>query len=121
MLFGTGTLETASANPVAYKGGGSFFDFKIPGNGLATRFEAFTQWGQDTPGYAPGSLQPAATIKAGNMHVGLNPNNDWSGIFQNSYATTYNLTYGANRVRVVRRPWEVPPGRGPVPHPARRT
>src|SRR5262249_1809976 len=70
-LFGTGPLVTASANPVAYKGGGSYFDFTVPPNGLATRFEVFTQWGKDIPGYAPSSLQPAATIKAGNMHVGL--------------------------------------------------
>ena len=111
-LFGTGPLETAGANPVAYKGGGSYFDFEIPGDGLATRFETFTQWGKDTPGFAPNSLQPAPTIKAGNMHVGLNANNYYSDIFTNSYATTYNLTYGANRVRVVRRPSEVP---GPRP------
>ena len=50
VLFGTGPLVAASPNPVAYKGGGSYFDFKIPGDGLATRFEVFTQWGKDTPG-----------------------------------------------------------------------
>jgi hypothetical protein len=91
-LFGTGPLVAASPGPVAYKGGGSYFDFKIPGNGLATRFEVFTQWGKDTPGYAPSSLQPAATIKAGNMHGGLNPNNYFTPTLDNSYVTTYNLT-----------------------------
>ena len=119
-LFGTGPLVTASADPVAYKGGGSYFDFKVPADGLATRFEVFTQWGKDTPGFAPGSLQPAETLNGGNMHVGLNPNNFYSQSFENSYATTYNLTYGANRVRSVRRPWQVPPGPGAGPRPPRR-
>ncbi|WZP01180.1 hypothetical protein EP7_005574 (plasmid) [Isosphaeraceae bacterium EP7] len=118
-LFGTGALVTASPDPVDYKGGGSYFDFKIPGQGLATRFEVFTQWGKDTPGFAPGSLQPAAILQGGNMHVGLNPFNGYSQDFDNSYVTTYKLTYGANRLRSVRRPSEVP-GPGAVPTPPRR-
>ena len=118
-LFGTGPLVTANANPVAYKGGGSYFDFKVPDNGAATRVEAFTQWGKDVPGYAPGSLQPAAMIDAGNMHVGLNPLNNASASFDNSFAGTYSLTYGANRVRAVRRPSQVPPYPGPGPRPTR--
>jgi hypothetical protein len=120
-LFGTGPLVTASPDPVAYKGGGSYFDFKIPGKGLATRFEVFTQWGKDTNGFAPGSLQPADTLNGGNMHVGLNPINYYSQDFNNSYVTTYNLTYGANRVRTVRRPSEVPQGPAPGSRPTRRT
>ena len=120
VLFGTGPLVTASPDPVAYKGGGSYFDFKVPDDGLATRFEVFTQRGTDTPGFAPDSLQPAETLNGGNMHVGLNPNNIYSQTFDNSYVTSYKLTYGSNRVRSVRRPWQVPPGPGPGPRPSRR-
>jgi hypothetical protein len=122
-LFGTGPLVTASPDPVAYPGGGSYFDFEIPADGLATRFEVFTQWGQDTPGFAPGFLQPPAPTNGGNMHVGLNPNNYFTPTFDNSYVTSYTLEYGTtlNRVRSVRRPWEVPPGPGPGPRLARRT
>jgi hypothetical protein len=120
-LFGSGPLVTVSPGPVAYKGGGSYFDFKVPENGLATRFEVFTQWGQGTPGFAPGSLQPAATLQGGNMHVGLNPDNGFSQYFDNSYVTSYQLTYGANRVKSVRKPWEVPQGPAPGSRPARQT
>ena len=38
--------------------------------------------GQGHPGLAPGSLQPAETLKGGNMHVGLNPNNYYSQAFE---------------------------------------
>jgi hypothetical protein len=122
-LFGTGPLVTASPDPVAYQGGGSYFDFKIPADGLATRFEVFTQWGRDTPGFAPGFLQPPAPTNGGNTHVGLNPNNYYTPTFDNSYVTRYTLEYGKtlNRVRSVRRPWQVPPGPGPGPRLARRT
>jgi hypothetical protein len=120
-LFGTGPLVTASPDPVAYKGGGSYFDFEVPADGLATRFEVFTQWGKDTPGYAPSSLQPAATLNAGNMHVGLNPNNYFKPFLENSYVTTYNLTYDSSRVRSMRRPSGVPKGLGPGSRLARRT
>ena len=72
-LFGTGPLVTASPDPVAYKGGGSYFDFKIPGNGLATRFEVFTQWGKDTPGFAP-RFVAAGRDPQGRQHArGLEP------------------------------------------------
>ena len=77
-------------DPIAYKGGGSYFDFDLPGNGLATRFDVFTQWGKDTPGFAPKSLQPADTLDGGNMEVGLNPKNYYSHTFDHSYATSYN-------------------------------
>lgn len=120
-LFGTGPLVTASPNPVAYKGGGSYFDFKVPADGLATRFEVFTQWGKGIPGYAPSSLRPAPTTDGGNMHVGLNSGNYYTQFFDNSYATTYSLTYGANRARSMRKPGEVPSGPGPGPRLSRRS
>jgi hypothetical protein len=122
-LFGTGPLVTASANPVAYPGGGSYWDFTVPAGGLATRFEVFTQWGKDVPGYAPSSLAPAQTLNAPNMHVGLNPRNAFTQFMENAYAITYNLTYNTSLVRgggSVRRPWQVP-GPGPglrLPRPA---
>lgn len=120
-LFGTGPLATASANPVAYQGGGSYFDFTVPENGLATRFEVFTQWGKDVSGYAPSSLQPAATVKGGSMHVGLNSANYYSQFFDNSYATKYSLTYGSSRVRSAPSPGQTPAGPGPGPRLAKRT
>jgi hypothetical protein len=117
-LFGaipTGGLVPASPDPIAYKGGGSYFDFKVPATGLASRFDVFTQWGKSFPGFAPKSLQPAATLNGGNMHVGLNQKNYYTFTFDNSYVTEYQLVYGWQRGRSVRRPWQVPSGPGPGP------
>ena len=108
VLFGTGPLVTASPDPVAYKGGGSYFDFK-PRARARDPVRGLHPVGQGHPGLRPSSLQPAETLKGGNMHVGLNPNNGYSQTFDNSYVTRYKLTYGSNRVRSVRRPWQVPP------------
>jgi hypothetical protein len=121
-LFGAvpaGGLVPTSPNPIAYKGGGSYFDFKVPATGLASRFDVFTQWGKDFPGFAPSSLQPADTLNGGNMHVGLNPKNYYTYTFDNSYATNYKISYGASRIPKAGRNSSVPSGPGPVPRTVR--
>jgi hypothetical protein len=90
-LFGTGSLVTDSANPVPYKDGGSYFDFDIPGTGLVTRLDAFTQWGKDIVGYAPKSLQPPDVLDGGNMNVGRNKKNLYYNEIYHSYVTEYTL------------------------------
>ena len=122
-LFGTGSLVLPKdqLDPIAYKGGGSYFDFDLPGNGLATRFDVFTQWGKDTPGFAPKSLQPDATLDGGNMEVGLDPKNYYSHTLYHSYATSYKLTYGASSAKSVRRPSKLPQVSGSVPRRGKRT
>jgi hypothetical protein len=120
-LFGTGPLVTDSANPVVYKDGGAYFDFDVPANGIVSRFDVFTQWGKDNPGFAPKSLQPADTIDHGNMHVGLDPKNDYSPNFDNSYVTTYTLKYDSNNVTGTQRPSKLPPVSGSGPRRGKRT
>ena len=102
-LFGTGDLTLASPDPVAYKGGGSYFDFNVPDNGVATRFDVFTQWGKDVPGYAPTSLQPPDVVDHGNMEVGYDPKNYYTPNMRHSYVTTYSIAYGANTVQGTRK------------------
>jgi hypothetical protein len=92
-LFGTGPLVPASPDPIAYKGGGSYFDFKVPATGVVSRFDVFTRWGKAFPGFAPASLRPLDILNGGNMHVGLNGYNIYSPDFDNSYVTSYKITW----------------------------
>jgi hypothetical protein len=102
-LFGTGALTLASPDPIAYKGGGSYFDFNVPANGVASRFDVFTQWGKDVPGYAPTSLQPPNVVDHGDMEVGFDPKNYYTPNMKHSYVTTYSIAYGANTVTSLRK------------------
>ena len=108
-LFGTGPLVTDSPAPVAYKDGGSYFDFKVPGNGLATRFEVFRNWGVSIEGDPSKSLQPANVSHPGNMEVGLNPANEWTqnDYFSHSYVTHYSIDFDPDLVKSVRKPSQV--------------
>jgi hypothetical protein len=110
-----------SAVAVAEKDGGSYFDFKIPEDGAATRFDAFTQWGKDTPGFAPESLQPAPVLDGVQMHVGLNPKNFYSPTFDDSYVNKYSLTYDSSSVNSAKRPSKPPPVSGSGPRRGNRT
>jgi hypothetical protein len=118
-LFGTGAVLN-SPDPVKYTGGGSYFNFAVPTGALASRFEVFTQWGKNTPRYAPGTLQTPAVIKGDNMKVGTNPHNGYTRFIDTSYAITYTLTYGATSLKTTRKPTKTPAVLSRALHPAKR-
>jgi hypothetical protein len=118
-LFGTGAVLN-SPDPVNYTGGGAYFNFAVPTGALASRFDVFTQWGKDTPGYAPGTLQTPAVIKGDNIKVGTNPHNGYTRFIDTSYATTYTLTYGATSLKTTRKPTKTPAVLSRALHPAKR-
>ena len=121
-LFGVGPAVLNSADPIAYPGGGSYFNFAVPTGGLASRFEVFTQWGKDIPGFAPGTLQTPPIVNTNNnMEVGTNSKNYFTKYFDHSYVTGYSLTYGSAAVKSVRKLSKGPAVRGRGPHRANRT
>jgi hypothetical protein len=113
-LFGAipaGGLVPASPKLKSYTGG-SYVDFQAPTGGLATRFDVFSNWGKEIPGFSPYSFQPP--VSSGSMHVGLNPSNNYSQYFDNSYAY-YKNTYVSKLNRRVGKTSSQSPGAGPRP------
>ena len=105
---------TNSANPVAYKDGGSYFDFDIPANGAATRFDAFTQWGKDTPRLRPPChcSRPTSSTTA-NMEVGLDPKNYYSHIDSiTAMSPIIHSRTTSSNVKSAQRPSKTPPVSG---------
>jgi hypothetical protein len=113
---------TNSAEPVADKDGGSYFDFKIPEDGAATRFDAFTQWGVPIEDDPTRSLQPPNVVDHLNMRVGLNPKNYYSRDIDpsSSYVTDYSIDFNSPAVKSVRKPLQVSPDIRSNTRPAKR-
>ena len=111
-----------SAVAVAEKDGGSYFDFKIPEDGAATRFDAFTQWGVPVEDDPTMSLQPPKAVDHQNMRVGLNPKNYYSRDIDpsSSYVTDYSLDFDSPGVKSVRKSLQVSPEIRSKPRPAKR-
>ncbi len=119
-LFGTGAPSTIGAGLVADKDGGSYFDFAIPEDGAATRFDAFTQWGVPIEDDPTMSLQPPNISTSDSMKVGLNPKNYYSRDIETSYVTDYSLDFDSPGVKSVRKSLQVSPDIRSKPRPAKR-
>jgi hypothetical protein len=95
-LFGTGSLELTNEEPLYYpnKGTSSYtYDLRVQSGGLVTRFDVFSNWGQDVQGFSPRSFQPGDP--GGYSYMSALPLNSNSQVlFDNMYAY-YTLSYGS--------------------------
>ena len=94
-LFGTGSLELASQDPVHYPHDDPYdppytYDFKVQSGGLATRFDVFTEWGNGVDDFSPHSFSPPDTKQWYDMTVDPDPGGRFAGY--RMYAN-FKLTY----------------------------
>ena len=116
-LFGTGSLELASQDPLPDPDPHSpsyTYNFKVQSGGIATRFEVFSQWGQAVtaqgtkvdavPGFSPRTFRPA--VSEGVLAIDRNPSGRYKvdgparnvyWMFTNMYAD-YKVTYGTSLI-----------------------
>ena len=83
-LFGTGSLELASQDPVHYPHDDPYdppytYDFKVRSGGLATRFDVFTEWGNGVDDFSPHSFSPPDTKQWYDMTVDPDPGGRFAG------------------------------------------
>jgi hypothetical protein len=94
-LFGSGTVELASDDPVhdPNKDSSSYtYNLKVQSGGLATRFDVFSNWGQGFQGFRPRSFQPTDSPRL-ELSVDPSPSGRYAR-FDNIYAD-FRITYGS--------------------------